>query len=586
VEVFLVLAVAALGCGNGHVREEIIGKSGQALSADTTRVFGFESLADWSGGGPLALSSRHDEGSNSLQVTSQGSVSVTSAKVAGPIAATSMLAVDVTVPHVQSPLWHGQAQVVLNAPSIGLYNEWIGAQALPFPYSIFQRVQFPISDTIKQKLGGIFIDLQVTISVTGGAGDYLLDKLRFITPAEATEPVARASNASIMDFEDPDLWVGFQPALLASSDTRIRGAHSLAVSNFTWTRLDSALLSSPIGVKPFLAFDLRIPSPQGQWWRGSLDLVASIPSLGLHDVAVGHQDLLPLPLDVLTRVVFPVSVDLQNALGRSYTDLSFAFVLNVPSGVTGAYQLDYLRFQANATAAPERPEVIGDGSTPIVTAPSPVDIPPLGGSGVAAVQSARTFIDWASGARASQVVAARAVIRGAAANSDVAQALINEVNTNDLGSWVRYLVTLSILGEMQTVAGEDFFLHIVDLPLPADPDAIAGHGLRSPSFPLIGLQVKAVDGLAFMRTPRSNAKLLQIMSQHPSRTVRVEAIRAYLDHGGARADVLAAALPAERIVADSFQHASETDPSASFDDQLDAYLAQHPSVGNPPNATQ
>src|SRR5262249_30456043 len=214
----------------------------RALSADTARVFGFESAADWSSNStsvPLALSPHHTDGHASLDVTSTGSVSVTSVAVAGPLDATSILACDIIVPHVQSPLWYGQAQVVLNAPSVGLYNEWIGQAAFPFPYAVFQRVQFPLSNALVAKLQSPFTDLQVTLTVTGAAGHYLLDNVRFLTADQAKAPIApRATSiGQILDFEDPNLWVAFQPTLVDPRDERVHGAQSIALSGFSWTRL-------------------------------------------------------------------------------------------------------------------------------------------------------------------------------------------------------------------------------------------------------------------------------------------------------------------------------------------------------------
>src|SRR5260370_19745515 len=99
----------------------------------------------------------------------------------------------------------------------------------------------------------------------------------------------------------------------------------MSISNFTWARIDSAPMPTPMGVKPFIAFDLLVPSPQPQWWRGSLDLVVSSPSLGLGDTPIGQLDLLSFPLDALTKVVLPVPANLQTALTGTSTDLRFTF---------------------------------------------------------------------------------------------------------------------------------------------------------------------------------------------------------------------------------------------------------------------
>jgi hypothetical protein len=388
-----------------------------------------------------------------------------------------------------------------------------------------------------------------------------------------------------MDFEDPNLWVAFQPTKVDATTERVHGGQAVALSSFTWTRLDSALMSSPFQAKPFVALDLRIPSPQNQWWRGSLDLVASIPSLGVHDAPIGHLDLLNHPVDVFEKVVFPVPQDVQQALSGTFQDLTFSFVVNVPWGQTGAYGLDWLRFQSNATGGPERPPVTGDTPPPVAVAP-PVPIPPLGGTGAAAIASAMVFVDWAMGARASQIGEARKVAKAAAGNAEIVQALIQQIDMLNLDGWLRYLVTMSVLGEMQTAAGADFFTSVVDLPLPAGADEVEGHRAKPAAFRLGALQIKAVDGLAFMRTTTSNAKLLSVIASHPLAAVRHEAIRAWLDNNGPTPELTAAVQPDDQIELDRFVSVSEKDPNFQFDNALAAYLAKHPSPGNPPNSTR
>ncbi len=579
----VLLSSAALteGCGT-RMREEVLGKTSQALNADTARVFGFESAADWTSSASLAVVNQHSQGSHALRVSAtSGSASVTSAAVSGPIETTSILAVDLIVPHLQSPGWHGQAQLTLNAPSVGLYNEWIGSVAFPFPYTTFQRIAFPLSSSVVQKLGGAVTDLRATIALTGGAGDYLLDNLRFITADEAASPVApRVSNGSILNFEDPNLWVTFAPAVLGSSDARISGAHSVTISNATWTQIDSARLSGPMTSKAFLAFDFSVPSPQPQWWRGSLGLSAAIPSQGV-SVSIGQLDLLSFPLDALTKASFPVPSALQTALATSFTDLTFTFVLNAPSGVTGSYGIDNLRL-VDDPSDPERPVVTGTDPPPI-TPPPATPMPPLGGTGQAAIDSARNFIDWTMGARASQIAAARQLVKTAASNPEIVQAMVNEVHLDDLGPWNRYVIVLAILGEMQTDAGNALFSQIVDIA-PRPFIASVDTNRKPPNVALTGLQIKSVQGLAFSRDSTSNQKLLSVIHDHPSHAVRVAAIQAYVQTNGpsAKPAALAAARPAEQLYVDSFPRMSETDQSA-FDPKLTAYLAAHPNPAEPAN---
>jgi hypothetical protein len=574
------LCLAIGGCG-GPPRGNEIEQKRSPLSAAGKRIFGFESLADWTAtGGTRSLSDQHDEGAHALQLTSTGWVSVTSAPVGSPVGPTSLIAVDVIIPHLQSPNWNGQAQLLLDAPSLGIYNVALTARQFTFPYVIFQRMQFDVPSAIVTKLAGSFNDLRVTISLSGAAGTYLLDNLRFITSSEAGTPVAATRSGTVLDFEDPNLWVAYQPAVLAASDRSVRGGHSLAVSNIGWTRLDSAPIPTPGRADSFIALNLVVPSPQPAGWRGSLDLLISVPSAGLNDAAIGHQDLAALPLDQFQRIQFAVPANVQSALATNHMDARFAIVLNVPYGTPGRYLLDNLRLRHDGAPGsdPEIPPVDGLADTyrRAQHDQPAVPPPPLGGTGDAAVASARTFLAWVGQSRSSQVVQGRQIIQGARANADIANALVAELNAAGRDQ-VQRLLALSVLGELKSTIGETAMIDVVDRPVPAGPADSA------PVLATTILQTKAVDGLGFMRSARSKAKLLAVAGQHPSRMVRLEAVRAYLDNfgPGGRADLAAVLQPAEAIFLDSFYHRTEVRETTTFDQKMQQYIAAHPEAVNP-----
>jgi hypothetical protein len=572
--------VASTGCGQ-QAGEEQVSEQVSALNAAGKRVFGFENLADWSvNGGTATLDDVHDEGAHALHVVSTGAFQVTSATVSSPVDATALLAFDLIVPHLQSPNWNGQAQIILNSPSRGINNVALTARAFPFPFTVFQRIQFAVPSAVLTKLAGSFSDLRVTIAISGAAGAYSLDNLRFITAAEGGTPVASIKTRGVLDFEDPNLWVSYAPAVLASSTRSVSGGHSLAVSKIGWTRLDSAPVPTPGRAAPFIAFNLVVPSPQPNGWRGSVDLLVSMPSAGLTDVTVGHQDLANLPLGTFQRIVFPVPANVQTALAGSHLDARFSLVLNVPTGTPGTYLLDNLRLRADATAGsdPELP-ALGPFLTSVRASAhdQPAQpAPALGGSGAAAVQSVRDFVTWAAQSRSSQVAGARKLIHAASNNADVAQALIAEANatSTDIG---RPVMALSILGELKNTLGEDYFLQLVDRALPPGaPDA-------APVATMTTLQLKAVDGLGFMKSARSKAKLLNLAAQHPARAVRIEAIRSYLDNYGSagRAALAAVVSASEAPFIDGFYHRSELKETMTYDQKLAAFVTAHPEAANP-----
>ncbi|HET9957195.1 MAG TPA: LamG domain-containing protein, partial [Polyangiaceae bacterium] len=202
--------------------------------------------------------------------------------------------------------------------------------------------------------------------------------------------------------------------------------------------------------------------------------------------------------------------------------------------------------------------------------------PPLGGTGTTAVSSVRDFIEWTLQSRSSQVLDGRAVIATAAGNSDVANALIAEVNVEQ-GSLVRNLIVVGILGELKSPEGEAFMRFLVDRPVP--PGAATSREVLR----LTAVQAKAVDGLAFSRSLGAKRKLLQVAAAHASRLVRFEAMRAYLDRFGpeAKNDLLGVVRPEEQLFLDGFYHRSELKNDLSFDQKLTQYLVTHPGGGVP-----
>lgn len=574
--------LAAMACSSTPSESIGVARSRIEVAPATKRVMGFENLNDWVVlGGSAVLSGQRVEGSTSLQMASNGWVSATSVRFAGPLDATPLLAFDVLVPHAQLPNWNGQAQVFLDAPSLGIYNVPLAATQFTFPYAVFQRMQYQLSNELVAKLRGSYADLRVTIALSGTAGAYYLDNLRFIDANEALAPMAPISHATIRDFEDPNLWTAYAPAVLTRSDRRVHGSYSLAVSNIGWTRLDSAPSTRPGNIGPYVAFDMLVPSPQiNPWWRGDVELLVSLPSAGITDLSLGRRSLLEFPLDQFQRIQFPVPAQLQTLLpANTYKDLRFTLVLNVPHGTPGSYLIDHLRLRADdgTTNDIELPSVdtMVAGTRGTNTAPADA-IPALGGSGAAAVTSVRDFIAWLMISRPSQVGDARAAIEAVATNDDVANAAVAEVDI--AGDVTRNLVVLSMIGELKNTIAENALTQLVNLAVPT------GEVDSEPVLRVTMVQTKAIDGLAFTRTATSRAKLLDVIANHPVKMVRIEAIRAYLDTYGSsvRAEVQAVAHADEQLVMDSFPYRSEVAESATYDQKLRAYLVQHPET-LPPN---
>ena len=102
------------------------------------------------------------------------------------------------------------------------------------------------------------------------------------------------------------------------------------------------------------------------------------------------------------------------------------------------------------------------------------------------------------------------------------------------------------------------------------------------------LQAKAIEGIAYLRTARSDELVLETITKHPSRVVRAQAIAAFLFNHSYSPDALElaikAARPDERIFVDRVVR-REGEAAQDFNPKLDAFLKAHPEA-NPPAPTQ
>jgi hypothetical protein len=107
------------------------------------------------------------------------------------------------------------------------------------------------------------------------------------------------------------------------------------------------------------------------------------------------------------------------------------------------------------------------------------------------------------------------------------------------------LVVLGILGEMKRADALAQLRDVVWAPLPAvesRADKLTARDLEEM------VQVKAVQGLAFLATPQSDAAVREVIAKHEALHVRISAIDAYMWNHGDRPETAAelyALLPAE-----------------------------------------
>ncbi len=177
----LVLSLFGLvACGGGSGAAD--GEAGEISSALTTQetVFGFESVQAWSvTGGALAPTTVHSQGSSALSVTPNGYTELTSVPLSSLTSVSATLSLDV---RPSSSLAWGQVQLVIDAPSRGLYSSYVGqASVQGLPAGSFSKLDFTLSSQQLQALGGSYADLRfkLAVNVPSGSGAVILDNLRF-----------------------------------------------------------------------------------------------------------------------------------------------------------------------------------------------------------------------------------------------------------------------------------------------------------------------------------------------------------------------------------------------------------------------
>ncbi len=211
--------------------------------------------------------------------------------------------------------------------------------------------------------------------------------------------------------------------------------------------------------------------------------------------------------------------------------------------------------------------------------------PPLRGTSA----SVAAFIDWAGrsapveredGRKAIQ--AARGRKRGSKA---VARELCAEAFRAIQSDHTRALLVISLLGELRdTRAGQPCLAAIVRIPAPAKGRVERESGRILGAESLEMLQAKAVDGLAYLRTGPGDAEVLRIVTDHPLRAVRAEAIEAYLwnhkNSAEARASIEKALQPGDEIFLRRLRR-EDGELAASFDAKVAAFLQDNPEAQAP-----
>lgn len=166
-----------------------------------------------------------------------------------------------------------------------------------------------------------------------------------------TSALNALSPIDILGFESSSDWTTNSGSLQSSPDAT-QGLASLAVVSPVNT---TSIVSQPIGSNVFLAslelvpsgaipIDLKLPLQQpNPYWYGAIQMYVSCPSLGVHNVYLGQNELTGAPLGKWATYWFTVPTAAGTVLQhQTFSDLTITVVLNVPSSGTGTYLLDNL----------------------------------------------------------------------------------------------------------------------------------------------------------------------------------------------------------------------------------------------------
>lgn len=187
------------GCTGEQAEVDEVRELNAALTATELSVLGFEDVSQWSvvtGPATIANSTTlKSEGAKSLQMSGmqyasiRNSVAITKDGTPAP----SVVGFDLRVPINQpNPNWHGAVELYVNAPSVSVYNQYLGnVQLQNVPKGTFERMTFTVPETVRTALNsGNYNDLRFTIALNVPAGSLAHYFDKFTLGPETCTPVS------------------------------------------------------------------------------------------------------------------------------------------------------------------------------------------------------------------------------------------------------------------------------------------------------------------------------------------------------------------------------------------------------------
>jgi hypothetical protein len=194
-----------------------------------------------------------------------------------------------------------------------------------------------------------------------------------IAPLVTLAQAQPADSNDILGFETTAAWTMSASAappgaLVSLTPQRTQGSAAYAVANpVNLIKLFSQPVSSTAAALTGIGelggqfrLDVLVPSQQGnQNNAGYIQLYVTSPSRGLSKVAVAQVTLNGVPTGTYTTLGFPIPAAVRNALGTTFSDLTFEVDINSPGKITGTYLLDNLRVRSLPTDSDEPPPGYG-----------------------------------------------------------------------------------------------------------------------------------------------------------------------------------------------------------------------------------
>lgn len=191
------------------------------------------------------------------------------------------------------------------------------------------------------------------------------------------------------------------------------------------------------------------------------------------------------------------------------------------------------------------------------------------------------FLSWAACVPHSESHRVKDSLASVKVTASLQETLHRELLREPIEDLGRHLILLATIGELRHPAAaaplESFIRRAT-----SEPPAQESDGCQAP---LGVLEARAVEMLAYLRTPEADAMCLRVVRDHPLSAVRSAAVDAYLWNRGdseeALQDVQRHVRPAERHLLGMARWGRSMDVS-EFEETVARYYRQHPDQMPPP----